>query len=146
MAAQNPSPCCDRSFNRWCSEKNNNLEISVFESWVVMLRTGKIALNTLKNIHLQLNTFKSSKEGAGWWWGGCGVSGPIRSGREAWGSVSGTRSWQAAGSQTSLLGRNASELLLAKGKGRLVVPPNSQERPLLSSPWSRPRSWSQVPN
>lgn len=32
------------------------------------------------------------------------------------GTASGTHSWQASGPQTSILGRNASELLLAKGK------------------------------
>lgn len=43
----------------------------MFESWVVMLRTGKIALNTFKNIHLQSNIFESPKEGTGRWRGGC---------------------------------------------------------------------------
>lgn len=43
--------------------ESKNLEISVFESRVVRLRTGKIALNTFKNIHLQSNIFESSEEG-----------------------------------------------------------------------------------
>lgn len=96
--------------------KNNNLEISVFESWVVMLRTGKIALNTFKNIHLQSNIFYSSKEGTGWWQGGCDASNLIGSGWLAWVPVSGTRSWQASGLQTSLPGHSAFDLLLTKGK------------------------------
>lgn len=121
--------------------KNNNLEISVFESWVVMLKTGKIALNTFKNIHLQSNICKSSNEGAGWWRGGCNESTPIRSGWWAWDPVGGTHSRQASGPQTSLPGHSPFDLL-AKGKGRLVLPSNSQEQPLLSSPWSWPRSWS----
>lgn len=37
----------------------------MFESRVVRLRTGKMALNTFKNIHLQSNTSESSEEGTG---------------------------------------------------------------------------------
>lgn len=120
--------------------KNNNLEISVFESWVVMLRIGTIALNTFKNIHLQSNIVESSKEGAGWWRGGCQHEQPHREWLVCVGPCHGyTRmaSFWTAG----LAGHSAFELL-TKGKGRLILPSNSQEHPLLSSPWSWPRSWS----
>lgn len=119
--------------------KNNNLEISVFESWVVMLRTGKIALNTFKNIHLQSNICESPKEGTGRWWGGCSTSLLTRGGWCAW-ACRWHNSWQASGLQTSLPA--TVPLTFYKGKGRLVVPSNSQEQPLLSSLWSWPRSWS----
>lgn len=119
--------------------KNNNLEISVFESWVVMLRTGKIALNTFKNIHLQSNICESPKEGTGRWWGSCrariltrvaGVLGP----------VSGTTHGKLPGCRPRFLPQCLWPF--TKGNGRLAVPSNSQEQPLLSSLWSWPRSGS----
>lgn len=122
--------------------KNNNLEISVFESWVVMLRTGKIALNTFKNIHLQSNIFYSSKEGTGWWQGGLWREQP----HWEWLVGLGPRQWHALMASFWAADLTSWPQCLwpsfNKGKGRLVLPSNSQEQPLLSSPWSWPSCWS----
>lgn len=119
--------------------KNNNLEISVFESWVVMLRTGKIALNTFKNIHLQSNICESPKKGPGRRWGG-GRARILPRVAGVLGSVRGTTPGKLLGCRPRFLPQCLWPF--TKGKGRLVVPPNSQEQPLLSSLWSWPRSWS----
>lgn len=97
--------------------ERNNLEISVFESRVVRLRTGKTALNTFKNIHLQSNVFESSKEGPGWWRvpaTSSGVAGGL-------GTLCGLRPRQASGRRLP----SWPQCLWPpcnKGKGRLVLP------------------------
>lgn len=105
-----------------------------------MLRTGKIALNTFKNIHLQSNIFESPKEGTGRWWGGCSwAPSPGAAG------VLGTCQWHpltASFWATDLASWPQYLWPFTKGKGRLVLPSNSQEQPLLSSLWSWPRRWS----
>lgn len=100
--------------------ESNNLEISVFESRVVRLRTGKTALNTFKNIHLQPNKFESSKEGTGCWRvpATCTTS---SGGAGGLGTLCGTCPQQASGrrlpSWPQCLGPSFN-----KGKGRLVLP------------------------
>lgn len=100
--------------------ESNNLEISVFESRVVRLRTGKIALNTFKNIHQQSNIFESSKEGTGWWRvpAMCATSSGVAGGL---GTLCGMCPQQASGRRLP----SWPQCLwpsLNKGKGRLVLP------------------------
>lgn len=99
--------------------ESNNLEISVFESRVVRLRTGKIVLNTFKNIHQQSNIFESSKEGAGGT-GARDVRDLIRSGwwaRDPVWHVPTASFWPQTPSWPQCLWPS-----LNKGKGRLVLP------------------------
>lgn len=118
-AAQNLSACWDM-FKSTVFWERNNLEISVFESHVVRLRTGKMALNTFKNIHLQSNISESSKEGSGWWPvpAMCATSSGVAGGL---GTLGGLRPRQASGRRLP----SWPQCLwpsFNKGKGRLVLP------------------------